>query len=112
MKTAHSAGQQEVHGSQSQNSENVGGKDDQRLPRDGKNGRYGIDRENDIGSLNKRKRHQQRRREQLSLNSPKEPVPFAARGDRDAFPQKPQDWTSIKVYRALGSDQHLGPGQA
>src|SRR5436190_20458117 len=102
MKTAHGASQQEVHGSQSQNSENVRGKDDQRLPGDGKDGRYGIDRENDIGSLDKRKSHEQRCRKQLSINSPKEAVPFAARGDRDAFPQEPQDWTSIKVCRALG----------
>ena len=55
----HQHGDGKVKGSQTQNGEYVGGKDEKRVAGDGKDGGNGVHGEKDVGSFNDDERHEQ-----------------------------------------------------
>ena len=61
------AGQEEVHGAQAEDGEDVGGVDDERVGGDGEDRGDGVDGEDDVGGFDGDEDEQQRRGEALAV---------------------------------------------
>ena len=79
VEPVHGAAQQEVHGAQPENREDVRGIDDQRLARHGENRRHRIHREHHVRGFEQQQHHEQRGRMADAIDTLEE---TAARGNR------------------------------
>src|SRR6266446_6313171 len=108
--TRQHSSQQEVHGTQAQNRENVGSISDEGILRDAENRWDGIDGQRDIRDFNHQQDQKQRRRVELPTAAHEEVLAFVVVRDAQMLACKTKNETFFWVNLFLLHKQHVNAG--